>query len=334
MHLTRLRRLLNLIGLLQGGREHNIESLAHACGVSRRTVFRDLDLLKQADVPLFFHPERQRYSIGATYYQPPASFTTEEALALVVLCHELGDPSQLPFFSPARSAVVKIEATLPAKLREHLRCVSGAIHIEADSHAPLEHHQPFYDELLRAIAAQRCVRIEYHSPIETKPMITKLHPYRLVYSRRSWYIIGRSSLHRSARTFNVNRIHKLEVLDESFQTPASFSLDRYLGNAWRLIPEPGPDRDVQIRFSPLVARNVAEITWHKTQRTSFNADGSLDFRCTVSGLREISWWILGYGAEAEVLAPQELRAIIAENLARMAKQYGCGDSQNAGKRVE
>ena len=51
---------------------------------------------------------------------------------------------------------------------------------------------------------------------------------------------------------------------------------KHLGNAWRLIPEPGPDWEVCVRFSPLVAKNVAEITWHKTQQTSFNPDGSLD----------------------------------------------------------
>jgi len=59
--------------------------------------------------------------------------------------------------------------------------------------------------------------------------------------------------------------------------------------AWHLIPEPGPDREVLVRFDKMVAQNVAEVVWHKTQRLSFNPDGTLDFRVTVSGLGEISW---------------------------------------------
>jgi proteasome accessory factor B len=320
-------RLLQLIGLLQGGREHNIESLARACEVSRRTVFRDLDLLKQAGVPLYFDVERQRYSIGATYYLPPTNFTPEEALSLIVLCHELGDQTRLPFFAPARSAAVKLESTLPAKLREQLRRVTGAVQIEPAPHSPLQRQQPIYEQLLDAISGRRSVRIFYHSLSEAEDIVTKLHPYRLLFSWRSWYVIGRSSLHRATRTFNVSRIGRLEPLDEAYQVPSTFSLDRYLGNAWHLIPEPGPDREVLVRFSPMVAQNVAEVGWHKTQRVSFNPDGTLDFRVTVSGLREISWWILGYGDQAEVLFPDELRKLIAGHVAHLADRYGVGPSR-------
>jgi proteasome accessory factor B len=52
-----------------------------------------------------------------------------------------------------------------------------------------------------------------------------------------------------------------------------------------------------------------------------NGDGSIDFHVTVSGLNEISWWILGYGTEAEVRHPQALREIIRKHVAALAKKY-------------
>ena len=67
-----------------------------------------------------------------------------------------------------------------------------------------------------------------------------------------------------------------------------------------MIPEKGRDSEVVVRFSKLVAQNVAEVNWHKTQRLAWRDDGTLDFHVTVSGLNEISWWILGYGDQAEV----------------------------------
>jgi len=79
---------------------------------------------------------------------------------------------------------------------------------------------------------------------------------------------------------------------------------------------------VAIRFSKMVARNVAEVAWHKTQQTEFLPDGTLEFRATVSGLNEISWWVLGYGDQAEVLKPPGLRRLVAERAARTAEQYG------------
>jgi predicted DNA-binding transcriptional regulator YafY len=134
-------------------------------------------------------------------------------------------------------------------------------------------------------------------------------------------VIGRSSLHRGTRTFNVARIGRIEVLPDHYRLPRGFSIERHLRNAWHLIPEPGPDSEVLVRFSPLVAKNVAEVVWHKTQRVGLNADGTLDFRVTVSGLNEISWWILGYADQAEVIEPAELRRLVAERSARAAARY-------------
>ena len=174
---------------------------------------------------------------------------------------------------------------------------------------------------MTCIAARRSVRIAYDSFSDGKPIRLNLCPYRLLYSRHSWYVVGRSSLHREVRTFNVGRIQSLTLLDEPFHVPRGFSIERYLGNAWHLIPEAGPDADVVVRFSPLVARNVAEVVWHKTQRLVPREDGSLDFHVRVSGVREISWWILGYGDQAEVLKPARLRQIVAERAGRMAELY-------------
>lgn len=61
--------------------------------------------------------------------------------------------------------------------------------------------------------------------------------------------------------------------------------------------------------------------WHKTQRCEFRDDGSLDFHVTVSGLNEICWWILGYGDQAEVLGPVELKQKIVEHCQRLLEQY-------------
>jgi predicted DNA-binding transcriptional regulator YafY len=73
-----------------------------------------------------------------------------------------------------------------------------------------------------------------------------------------------------------------------------------------------------------VARNVAEINWHKTQRTKLNDDGSLEFQVTVSGLQEISWWIMGYGDQAEVLEPAKLREMIFQRAQKLVELYRPG----------
>jgi predicted DNA-binding transcriptional regulator YafY len=320
MNLSRIGRLVQLLGLLQASKGHNATELAKACEVSRRTIFRDLDVLRQAGVPLLFDDQHDKYRIPGTYFLPPTNFTTEEALAVIVLCYEMGSDSRLPFYEAAQSAALKLEGSLPARVREHLREISSAVQIKMEPGNPLTGQMPIYRQLLGAIAARRAVHIEYDSFSDGQTMRLKLCPYRMLVSRRSWYAIGRSSVHREVRTFNVGRIRDMQVLDETFYVPRGFSIQRYLGNAWHLIPD-GPDADIVVRFSPMVARNVAEVAWHKTQRVTWRDDHSMDFHVRVAGVREISWWILGYGDQAEVIKPARLRQLIADHAARLIDMY-------------
>ena len=272
-------------------------------------------------MPLLFDDEDGIYRIPSTYFLPPTNFTADEALAMIMLCQELGGKRRLPFYHAAHSAAVKLESTLPGAVRHQLRDATSVVQISMPPASKLDDKAPIYQQLLACTVSRRSVRIDYDSFSEDGPMRLKLNPYRLLFSRHSWYVIGRSSLHREVRTFNVGRIQSLVLTDEHFDIPRSFSIDRYLGNAWHLIPEEGPDQDVVVRFAPLVARNVGEVMWHKTQRLEWREDGSLDFHVRVSGVREISWWIMGYGDQAEVLEPAELRQIIATRAERLVAMY-------------
>jgi len=295
--------------------------LSELCGVSRRTLFRDLDLLRQAGVPVLFDDDEGYYRLEHPYFLPPTAFTAEEALSMLLVCYELGANGRMPFYSAARQAAIKLEASLPANLREQVRSVTAAVQIHLTPTNPLAGAEPIYRQLLHCASHREAVRIRYTSFADDAEIMTKLSPYRLLFSRHSWYAIGRSSLHREVRTFHVGRISNLELLAERFEVPHQFSIDRYLGNAWHLIPEPGPHSEVLVRFEKLVARNVAEVHWHKTQRVEFLPDGRLEFRVTVSGLGEISWWLLGYGDQVEVLQPARLRRMVADRVTRLAARY-------------
>jgi proteasome accessory factor B len=321
MNIKRITRLLKLLQMLQSGSGQNVSGLARDCGVSRRTMFRDLEALRVAGVPIDYDQDLDRYSIPGSYFLPPINFTAAEALSLVALANEFGRDGRLPFYEPAYTAAMKLQGSLPPALREQLRDLARSIRIQPPPVSQLRSKLGIYQQLVDARAARRAVRIEYDSQTEWERITTKLRPYHLLFSRHSWYVIGRSSLHGEVRTFNIGRILSLEMLTERFAVPKGFNVERHLRNAWQLIPSRGPDQHVVIRFNPLVARNVAEVIWHKTQQTEFQKDGSLIFRAQVSGFNEIVWWILGYGDQAEVLQPAKLRRLVAQRAKNMSAVY-------------
>lgn len=318
----RVHRVLRLVQLLQSGRNHNATQLAELCGVSRRTIFRYLNTLQEGGIHVQYDEQQQGYSLPSNTYLPPTDFTLDEALALLTLCYELADRDRgVPFQEGARSAALKIASNLPQHLRDHLNDTTQTVTVWLDSHGPNPQGRSHYELFMQAITARRGVRISYQSLTEWEDISTVVHPYRLLFIRRSWYVIGRSTMHREVRTFNLGRVINAELLDREYKIPPRFSLERYLGNAWHLIREPGRSQKVVVRFQKMVAQNVAEVRWHKTQKVTWNDDQTMDFSVTVDGLNEISWWILGYGDQAEVVKPAKLRQLIAQRLQGMTKSY-------------
>jgi len=242
--------------MLQSGNGQNADGLARQCGVSRRTVFRDLDALRNAGVPIAFDPRHDRYSIPIGFYLPPVNFTAAEALSLMALANEMGRSDRLPFYESAHAAAVKLEGSLPPALRERLRVMIRAIRIQPSPVGRMSDKESFYQKLIDARALRRVVQIQYDSKTEWERITTKLRTYQLLFCRHSWYVIGRSSYHTAVRTFNVSRIVSLEMLANRYSVPRRFSLERHLGNAWQMIPGEGADHHVAIRFKPLVAGNV------------------------------------------------------------------------------
>ena len=315
----RVSRLLKLLALLQTGRA-GVEAICTECNVHRRTVFRDIGELKRCGFVIDFDKEQRRYLIVNNAVLPDLQLTLDEALAFITLCFEAGDKVRIPFLQAARSAAIKVQGLLPPSMTDQIARLGNAMQIKPEPVNPLTGSQPAFEAIRRALQRRCAVRITYKSPVEPECR-TLLHPYRLFFNRRSWYVIARSSLHRDVRTFHIGRIVFLEETDTVFKIPPGFTFRKYFRNAWNMIPEPGPDHEVVVRFSPLVAQNVSEVLWHSTQRIQPNGDGSVDFHVTVSGLNEISWWVLGYGKEAEVRQPGALREIIRKHAVELAKKY-------------
>ncbi len=317
----RIRRLVRLLELFQYGRSYNSAELSELCSVSRRTTFRDIRTLQDSGIPVRFDESLQGYRLLDSMYLPPTDLTISEALSLLVLTQSLGrETSGIPFQRASQSAARKLLSLLPRHLAEHVGELSNAVTMEITPHNRLDRAEETYDVITESIQKRRCVRIEYDSFFDQGVITTLLSPYRLHFSRRSWYVIGRSSVHRSVRTFNLGRVHSTTTTNNPYEIPQRFSLDRFFGNAWSMIPEQR-EYDVVIRFQPMVARNIAEVQWHKTQRIEWSDDDTLLFHATVDGLGEISWWILGYGNQAEVLEPPELRDRIRQHVDELRQIY-------------
>jgi proteasome accessory factor B len=319
---------VQILTTLQTGRSYTAADLSRMFGVSRRTLFRDLKELQNIGIQPRFSPLRPGgaagqtggYKIAPEQFLPPINLNLQEALGLLLLVHKMRGQIQLPFKNSALLAALKIESSLPPRVRRYCEHALAKISAKASPQAPAPGTpglDSIFGTLQSAIAQRRRVRICYDSLFDGQVINCELSPYHLFYNQRAWYVAGHSSLHKTIRTFKLNRIKDAQMLDDQFVDGDNFDLAEYIGRAWSMIPE-GQIYNVRLRFAPKVANNVAEVQWHSTQKVTRNTDGSATLEFRVDGLGEITWWILGYGDQVEVLAPAALRSKVVEIAHRMA----------------
>lgn len=324
---SRVYRLLRLVTILQSRRSYTADDLAAELGVSRRTVFRDLNMLELARIPYYFDEETRGYRISGHFFLPPVNLTFSEALALLVATGRMREAGHdIPLMGEARKAGMKIESALPDTVARHVGLMIERMHVRTTPAAGHEGLDSLFDELVSAVTAHHICRMEYISFLEGKELRLVVHPLRLVFISRAWYLIAHCPAEKGLRTYKLARVRKLTVTDKAFTQPHDVDLDKYFGDAWSMIPE-GRTYPVHLRFTPKVAGNVAEVRWHRNQKTQVDDDGTLNFRVTVDGLGEIAWWILGYGDQVEVVSPPALRKKIAGVARAVLAKYDADEAR-------
>jgi proteasome accessory factor B len=119
--------------------------------------------------------------------------------------------------------------------------------------------------------------------------------------------------------FAIERIRSVQLTNLRFSERADFDFDEWQKTAFNMIW--GDPKPVKLRFSSVQAPYVRERTWHAAQKLIEQTDGSLIMEMSVGDLGEVRRWLLGWGAEAEVLEPEELAREIEEHARRILSRY-------------
>ncbi len=321
MKRSRINRVIEILTTLQAGESYTVGDLSRIFGTSRRTIFRDMKELQAIGVPYHYDIKTGGYTIEPEFFLPSADLNLQEAMSLLLLAHKVCNHVQLPFKRSALLAALKIENNLPDKIKQYCNAALSNISTGTNDRVSVRQNAQFdriFTQLQEAIAKKRKVNICYYPFFESAVINVELCPYRLFYNNQKWHVLGSSSLQNNVRTFELNCIRELKTTEEYFPGDEDFDVSEYLGRAWSMVPE-GRIYHVKLHFLPKVANNIAEVQWHSTQKVTPNGDGSAIVEFRVDGLSEITWWILGYGDQVQILAPKALRERVLEIASNMIK---------------
>jgi len=315
---SQLPRLLELIMAIQSDRFPNARMLAERCEVSRRTIYRDLETLAAAGIPVHYRPERQGYQLARGYSLPLPSLDEKEALALLIMARQWKGGAGFDLLRHARDGAVKLIQALPAEVRSRVLTHAEPIPDDTTRCALPRDRKLVYDGILGALAERIQLRLWYRDDSAGAQQTSKLSLYRLVLAHGIWFVVGRSTFHRQVCTFRIPWIDRATPTNDPYTIPPRFNLERFLGMAWGM--ERGKDRyEVWLRFSARAAPEIREAVWHRSQRIAELPDRRLDLHLVIDGLDEILGWVLGFGDQVEVLAPPALRQRVETVAVRVAR---------------
>ena len=319
----RASRLLSMLMLLQiRGRVTALE-LSRELEVSIRTIYRDIDSLSAAGVPIY--SERGPaggYQLMDGYRTRVTGLTPDEAGSLFLA----GAPTaaaELGLGEVLAAAQLKLLASLPDDLRRQAERIGSRFHLDTSGWFQEMEKPPYLPDVATAVWEERPLKIRYQ---RWQGIVTRqVDPVGLVRKGNAWYMVARAD--KQYRTYRLTRILELESIEERFQRPADFDLADYWAESQASFQERVHTATAVVRMSP-AALDHLDVTLDAYAREKVlatasapDAEGWVIATIPIESIGVASWELLRFGAEAEVLEPIELREAIADHANNMAMRY-------------
>jgi predicted DNA-binding transcriptional regulator YafY len=302
-----------------------IDDLSAHCGVTTRTIRRDLQALEEAGFPLYddrSHDDgRTRWVInGQAFRAVAAGLTLSELCALYFSRTLLEALSGTPFRDDLESAFEKLSAGLAPHMRQFLDRLPRVLASKPDPMRKRDdpRQQRLAARLLEATLHRRQASLIYHSLSSGRTKTYLVHPYRLAHALGGLYLLAFVPEYHEVRTFALERVQEVSLLEEKF-TPIEELPDEAFPDS--LGVHSGPPEHVVLEFQPAVADYVVAREWHQSQKLEPTTAGRLRMTLDVCVDRSLQSWILSFGPFARVISPVHLTQTIAGQLDEAGAQY-------------
>ena len=280
--------------------------------VSRRTVARDLDFLRDEErAPLAYDDARHGFRLtDETYTLPPVKISRKEAfsfgLARKLLTHYEGTPLHLDM----RSVLDKIAESLEGEITIEPDWLSEHVGVMPEDCVRID--PEVWAQIAGFIERREMIRATYQK-FDGRISDYTLHPYHLLAYHGNWYVFAWNMDKERVATFAISRFRQIESTGARFAPPTDFVPKAYAKDAFGIT---GGEKPIKVRllFEPKLAVYITERQWHPSQQFHVRPDGRVVMTFETTGWKEVVRWVLSWMPDVKVLSPMNLRERICEKL--------------------
>ena len=321
----RASRLLSVLLLLQTHGRMTAAELAQRLEVSVRTIYRDVESLQAAGIPLYGDAGHAGgYQLLDGWRTRLTGLTAEEAERLL-FAGLPGPAAELGYDSVVATLQLKLQAALPPPLADRAAQLQQRFHLDTPGWYSDGDPSPYLAPAADAVWRQHRIRVRYRS--WNGEVTRTLEPYGLVLKGGRWYVVAARPERAEPATYRVNQILELATLPETFDRPVDFDLPGW----WREHVVDFRARlhraEATVRLSPRGRERLREVGSDAVVAAVEHSAGPPDesgwVRAVVpiESLTHAHGDLLRLGAEVEVLSPADLRAMLAETAAALGALY-------------
>jgi predicted DNA-binding transcriptional regulator YafY len=314
--MNRIDRLTAILIQLQTKRVVKAQEIADRFEISLRTVYRDVQALMEAGVPIGSEAGKG-YFIVDGYHLPPVMFTQDEASSMLLagkLVDKMGDKSVRQAYD---SVLYKVKAVLNEAEKDHVENLEPHIEVYLRSKYELPNSRNFPDhfltEIQRALANKQVLVIDYCN-LKDEVTTREVEPIGIFYYSLSWHLIGWCRLRNDYRDFRADRIMNLVNSGKTFESRNLLTLQDYYNT---LFQNDSSLVRVTVLFdkSALGGRpiygSISQVDLGDRLRVEFMMDN----------LRHLGRWLLMYGRAVEIESPEEMKGIMSDLAEELAHHY-------------
>jgi predicted DNA-binding transcriptional regulator YafY len=298
------------------------EALAQEFEVSVRTIYRDIDQLSAAGVPVYAERGRSGgFALHEGYRTRLTGFTPAEAEALL-LAGAGPAASDLGIGAEAAAAQLKLLASLPPDAGASAQHIASRFHLDPADWYARDEKLDFLPTLANAVWREQRVRIRYES---WNDVVTReLDPLGLVLKAGRWYLVAANK--GKPRTYRASNIQSIETLDTKAARPPRFDLARHWAHALKEFDARLMRERAVVKLSPEGRRLLGEVSpaaaeavnaKHTSCKPAGWIKAEVPFEDSPHGLRQF----LRIGSEIEVLEPATIRSKMTAETQKLAKLY-------------
>jgi predicted DNA-binding transcriptional regulator YafY len=304
-------RLLSILMLLQTRGRMSATALADQFEVSVRTIYRDIDQLSAAGVPVYADRGRDGGFQLMDGYRTKLTGLTQPEAETIFLAGLPGPAAELGLADILSTARLKLMAALPANVQPGAERIAARFHLDPTGWFRAADPLPALQTVARAVWNERMLKLAYRRAGEAEAIPRRLGPLGLVLKSGNWYLVAQVRKH--FRTYRVANILDAEITDEPFVRPRKFDLAAHWQNASQEYERGVYRENAQVKLSPKGMSRLdllGPYVMEAAAKSASKPDRKGWVRCTLPlesgdfGIREL----MRLGDEVEILGPPALRA--------------------------